>query len=355
MKIASNKTGLYLRLGAVAAALLFGQQALAAGTRAGTDITNTVSVDYFVGGIDQTDIPASVTFVVDRRVDYTLTLEGGALVEVSPGQNDAFFDIRLTNTSNSVLDFSIVLDQAGVTTVRGVADTADMTNPEYAVSADFVADTAPAQGGPQWVDELPADEDVLIRVWGDAALSLLNGQVAGIAVQTTAGEPGGVGVEGAVLDYTAAADDTTVQNVDANGNDGEEVAIDGFIVLSADLTVTKAAAYVSDPLLSGLAVPGAVYEYTITIVNASTTTAADTVTITDTMSADVTLALAAVNGSDIEVDNNGVVTACTASDADADGCALTAGVLTFNGLTIAADTTLVITYRVSINDPLITP
>ena len=121
-----TKMSLFLRLGAMAGMLLFGQQAFAVGTAAGTQIDNTVTVDYDVNGIDQADLTDTVGFVVDRRVDFTIDLVGGALVDVTPGEQDVFFDLRLTNDSNSPLDFSISLDQAGVTTVRGDTDSADM-------------------------------------------------------------------------------------------------------------------------------------------------------------------------------------------------------------------------------------
>ena len=80
MKLTSKTIGLSLRLGAVAAALLLGQQAMAEGTRAGTVIENTASVDFFVGGIDQTDVPSNtVSFVVDRRVNLAM------VTQMSPG------------------------------------------------------------------------------------------------------------------------------------------------------------------------------------------------------------------------------------------------------------------------------
>jgi len=133
MKIVTGKIGLILRLGITAIVLLLGQQALAVGTDAGTLIDNTVNVDYDVNTVAQTTLSDSVSFVVDRRVDFTLSQLGGALVNVTPGQPDAFFDLLLTNTSNSTLDFSIALNDA-IATVRGVPTTAIMSNIEYAVN-----------------------------------------------------------------------------------------------------------------------------------------------------------------------------------------------------------------------------
>ena len=84
LKLVSYKVGFLFRIGDLSDALLFGQQALADGTPAGTPISNTASVDYFVNGVDQDDISSNtVTFLVDRKVTFTLDLVGTELVPPS--------------------------------------------------------------------------------------------------------------------------------------------------------------------------------------------------------------------------------------------------------------------------------
>ena len=130
---------------------------------------------------------------------------------------------------------------------------------------------------------------------------------------------------------------------------------------TADLSVVKAYTVLSDPLGSGLAIPGAVIEYTVTITNASTTTDATDVSITDALDGDVTFNTGQYNGNDIEIDNDGTVTECSADLAasDTDGCSLDGVNLVVgnaNGpITVAADTTLVVSYQVTIPDPALTP
>ena len=69
---------------AVPLALVLCQPAYAAGTSAGTVISNSATVDYDVGGIDQDDITsAAVTFKVDRKVDLTM-VSATALVSSNP-------------------------------------------------------------------------------------------------------------------------------------------------------------------------------------------------------------------------------------------------------------------------------
>jgi hypothetical protein len=53
--------------------IMFGATpAFAVGTAQGTGITNTVNVDYQVGGVAQTQKTAADTFVVDRKIIFTL-------------------------------------------------------------------------------------------------------------------------------------------------------------------------------------------------------------------------------------------------------------------------------------------
>jgi uncharacterized repeat protein (TIGR01451 family) len=342
---------LVLRLGALLATLLLGQQAMAVGTRADTDINNTVDVDYQVGGIDQTTLSDTVTFKVDRRVDFTLEpVSTPDLEPVGPGQNDVFVDFLLTNLSNSDLDFTLALAQMTGGSVDGSGtDDADMTNIEYAVVT--AGDPTPTQGGAQYVDDLAADASVRIRVWGDAALALTNGQIAGIELTATAVELAGTEVApGAALAYGVANGDLTVENVDPDDADGVRVSNDGFIVQSAELTVSKAYTIQGGDFGSGLPIPGATVEYTITINNASTTASADNVVITDTLDTDLVFLPDQFAGDDMTLNGTG----CT-EDAGDDECERSGQDLTFNVASIPVSGSLVVVYRVTILDPATTP
>jgi len=358
MKIVTGKTGLILRLGMTAIVLLLGQQAMAVGTDVDTAISNTVNVDYEVAGINQTDLTSTVTFVVDRRVDFTLTQLGGALVDVTPGQPLAFFDLLLTNTSNSTLDFSIALNDA-IGTVRGQLVTATMDNIIYAVNTLVYtgAEADPVTTGPSYVDELAEDDAIRIRIWGDAALTLLNGQIDGIEVEVTAGEPDDIGTEGSALSYAGPNGDLTVENVAANDAGlGIEVQEDGFIVVTADLLVTKIYNVIAGDFGTGMPIPGATVEYTVTIVNSSAANA-DIVVFDDTIDTNVTLILdvAAYGGNDIDVDNDGTTLLCNVDvNGEGDGCDRTGADITVGAadligrITVVGGTTLTIQYRVTI-------
>src|SRR6186713_550227 len=104
MKITSNRLGI---VGACALALLGAQPAFAAGTTAGSTITNNVTVNYQVGGVGQTASTASNTFTVDRKINVTVADVNALTTTVSPGQLAAVTAYTVTNLSNAPLDFAL--------------------------------------------------------------------------------------------------------------------------------------------------------------------------------------------------------------------------------------------------------
>ena len=52
--------------------------AFAAGTTAGSTITNNVTVNFQVGGVNQNSVSASNSFTVDRKVNFTVAEDGNA-------------------------------------------------------------------------------------------------------------------------------------------------------------------------------------------------------------------------------------------------------------------------------------
>lgn len=358
MKLVNGKIGLMLRFSAAATALLLGQQAMAVGTAASTPILNEVTVNYEVGSVGQS-LTDSVQFLVDRRVDFAIVpVSVGDLETVTPGETDAWVDFHLTNLSNAPLDFSLLAPNTAGGVVDGSGnDDADMNNIRWGVSADLVSGTNPDPVFPpapaQFVDNLLPDQTIRIRVWGDADVTMALGEIAGVDLTATAREPG----SGAATDivYGGADDPDSVQSVAADVADGVagvEVSVDGFIVEDAVISVAKDFTVIDEGLGTHL-IPGALVQYEIAIEN-SGSAAATNVDISDDLNTQLALVLGAFGGSDFQiVVNGGAPTFCTAA-ADADTCAATGQVLTFDDLTITAATgpatpgTLVVTFQVRI-------
>src|SRR5215213_8219950 len=91
----------------LAAAAVAASPAFAAGTTAGTTVTNSVTLDYKIGGIDQAQLTASDTFTVDRKVNLTVTETGNSTTTVTPGQTAAVTIFSVSNSSNATLDFAL--------------------------------------------------------------------------------------------------------------------------------------------------------------------------------------------------------------------------------------------------------
>jgi len=84
------------------------QSAFAVGTPSGTTISNQATVDYSVGGVNQTQITsAAASFVVDSRIDLTVSEVSGNATQTTPGQNNVVATFRVTNTGNSTQGYQL--------------------------------------------------------------------------------------------------------------------------------------------------------------------------------------------------------------------------------------------------------
>src|SRR5215218_8055833 len=112
----------------LAAAAVAASPASAAGTAAGTTVTNNVTLDYKIGGIDQNQVTASDSFTVDRKVNLTVSEVGTTSTTVTPGQTGAVTAFTVTNSSNAPLDFALAGTQlSGGTAAHGGTDNFSVT------------------------------------------------------------------------------------------------------------------------------------------------------------------------------------------------------------------------------------
>ena len=374
MKTVKSKFGLLFRLGITATALLIGQQALALGTDAGTQVSNQATVSYSVGGAAQTPIDSDplgnsipgagnpTMFLVDRRVSFTLAPTDAVHTPVTPGGVDVFAAYTLTNTGNAIMDFRLTLAQlsSGDGAVNGLVDTdVDMSNVRIRVAnGDGAAGVPDLATDLDFVDELAEDATVVIYVFADAALALVNGDIANVELTATSADDATATATPLVLDPDLAESPgpdvpTIIESVFADlGLDGFEASRDGFEVVSSLLTITKTATVISDPFGSGKAVPGAIIEYVITVDNTLGLVDATNVSIADTIDADVTFVDEAYGaGQDVSFSTGGFCNA-DAADGDADGCSLDGANLVVGNvnlaITVAFGTSLTISFQVLI-------
>lgn len=284
---------------AIAMSALGAQAAHAAGTSAGTTITNTVTVDYKVGTISQTAKTATNSFKVDRKVNVLVETQDSATVQVTPGQAQVATKFKVTNLSNTTLDFALTAAQlSGTTAKHGGTDNFDVTISGIYVDTNNSGVFDSGDQAVTYLDELAADGQKIVFIVANVPLSLNTGDVAGVTLKATGFEGGGSGSQGSALGETTNADPMAVETVfgDAAGvSDGARDAAhsdgDDYTVLAAALSVAKTSRVVSDPVngtTSPKAIPGAVIEYCIAVSNATGSATANTVTVTDPVPANMT-------------------------------------------------------------------
>ena len=298
----TNKIKLLATGSCLALALLGATPALAAGTASGTTITNTVTVNFQVGGVSQTASTGSNNITVDRKVAIRVQETGSATTSVVPGQTTAVTTFTVTNDTNATVDIGLTAAQlVGGTAAHGGTDNFNLSglgvfqdtngNGTY----DSGTDTAVT-----YLDEVAADGVRTIFVVGGVAAGQVNGDIAGVNLQGQAREGGSAGAQGTVITATAGANTAGVDTVlfDSVGvvagdvaNDGKASDDDDFTVSAAILSVYKQSRIVSDPVngtTNPKMIPGATIEYCIVVANGAGGASATSVNISDPLPAQTT-------------------------------------------------------------------
>lgn len=326
----------------------------AAGTTAGTNISNVATINYSVNSVAQPALNANADFLVDRRIDLTLTAVLATYRDVTPGTAGNAIPFTLTNTSNAALNFALAA--GNVADPFGGTDNFNPTVNNVFVDSNANATYDAGVDTATTVDTLAADASITVFVVSTIPGGQAGGSIAGVSMTATARETTANG-GGAVTQDAGADVAATMQTVFADGAGPYDAARDAalsddgaFRVLGATVTVTKTETVISDPVNGGTNpkhIPGAIVEYTVTVANAATANAnADLVTLTDVMPANVTFqpnTYGAAQG--IQV--GGV--AKTNTNGDGDGADFTGSTVTVTIATLAPNTSTVITFRVAVN------
>lgn len=268
-----------------AAAALVPQTALAAD--AGVTITNTATVNYQVGGVPQTAVAGSISFVVDRRINMTVT----TLANVTSAPSSTFQAVQflVTNTSNTTMRFQLDAISRGTNTwtLTGAAVYRDNNSNGLYDAGDTVYANAGTFG------DIASNGTITVLIVGDIPAALPNGAAAIYDLMATAVDAGTLTVSSQTGGAGTLAGVDTVF-ADAAGSAAGDAARDGrhsaggtYTVSAATMAVAKTAAVYSDPsngTTNPKAIPGAVVIYTVTITNAAGA-AASNVSVTDNMSA----------------------------------------------------------------------
>lgn len=336
-----------LRASLVAGLALGGMSQAFALTAAGSTVANTASVDYTVGGVNQTDVNSNTaSFTVDRVINVTVTADNSPL-DVIPGSTANVLAFTVTNQSNDTLDFDLSVLETANATVLGVGtDGLDMASFTFFVDSngndvyDAGVDTATT------IDNLASTDNIKVFAVADAPTgTTLDGLYAGVAVIATAKNGDGSAITGVLTsaDANTAGMDTLygdAAGVTGDGvKDGKGSTYGAYKIATAKLDFSKTATIISDPVnltTNPKAIPGAVIEYCLVISNTGSATA-DSIVLTDHVPADTTY----VAGS-LRVGMGGTSSTCastggsTATDvADADIASATTSGGTFGNGTVS--------------------
>ena len=339
----------------LAAAAFTASPAFATGTTSGSTITNTVSLDYQVGGVAQSQVTASDTFTVDRKVVVSVSEVGSATTQVGPGQVTAVTTFQVVNSSNATIDVALSATQlSGGTAAHGGTDNFDVTGVKIYVDGngngtfESASDTLVT-----YLDQLAVDTPKTVFVVASVPVGRATGDVAGVKLTGTASEATAAGSLGATITATSGANtagvDTVLADANAtNGNtayDGMDFAQDDYTVLAATLTVTKTSRVVSDPVNGSTnpkAIPGATVEYCIAVSNAAGSATATNLSISDTLPSATTFV-----ASSIKVD--GTLTGSTCNADGVAGGAYASGVVSGSLSNVAAGVGRTLVFRVTVN------
>jgi uncharacterized repeat protein (TIGR01451 family) len=337
-----------------AAALLWGaaDSASAVGADAGITVSNTASVVYTVNAVVQPAVASNAAdFVVDRRIDLTVTAIGVTYTSVTPATNGAFL-FSVANTSNATLGFNLSAAN-NATDPFGGTDSFDPTTLTAVVDAGTIGTYEPLVDVATTMDTVA--EDGTFGVWIVAAIPGGQGNldIAAVTLTATARE---AGIGGAPLVQQAGLESALVmETVFADGIGDTGAARDAafsdsgaYQVASADVTITKTETLLWDPInlfVNPRHIPGAIVEYTITVANAAGGLSATTLTISDVLPANVAFvpnAYAAGFGIDLDGTDLSNATLDDAGD-------FTAGTVTVTVPTLLPTASAVITYQVTVN------
>ncbi len=354
------KTNIKLLLASsgIAIAALGASPALAAGTAAGSTITNNVTINYTVGSVAQTAINRSNDIIVDRKVNLTVVEVGTSTTSVVPGQSAAVTTFTVTNTSNSVLDLGLAAAQtSGGTAAHGGTDNFDVTG------VTMYVDTGTQNGvydagtdlAVTYLDEIAADAARTIFVVASVPITRVNGDVANVTLTAQAQEGGTASSQGANVTETSGANTAGMDTVfaDAAGaasgdaaRDGKHSDDDDYTVAAPVLTVTKQSRIVSDPIngtTNPKMIPGATVEYCIVVANAAAAATANSVNIGDTLPTQTTY------DSGYGIFENGTYTTGTCNLDGTAGGSFGSGAVSGTLGSVAGGTTKTLYFRVTIN------
>lgn len=293
----------------------------ALGTSPGTNITNTATLSYTIGGTAQPNINSNTrAFVVDNRLDFVVATTDVARVGVAPGQTGAVLTFTVTNTGNSTQDYSLTPTNNGTDPFGGTDNFDPSAFSVFVEDGTTPGGYQPLEDTATYIDELSSinlANQVTVYIVSTIPAAQANGSIAAVTLSAQVAVGGTGATQGADIttDDSGIVDDpATVQTVFGDGVGDTDLITDGlhsdtsaYEVQAASLSVNKTSSVRWDPInntTNPKAIPGAAVSYSIAISNAGPASA-NLTQITD--------ALAATLAFDADLTTNNLLTAESAA------------------------------------------
>lgn len=332
-----------IRAALIITTLLCSVEAYAVGVPAGTNINNTVTVNFQVSGVPGVAFDTNV-FQVQEIINVNLVSQDAGNVNVTPGATTQVLTFLLTNTGNGIEDFALVLSNS-----PAVIDDFDPFNGNIYLDGNGngtfdgpPADPlyAPGTNDPS-LDANGVDSQIIFLVsdipgtatTGQTGVSELTSNAltvgaAGAAAGTNLNGLGDGGID-SVVGTTQAT---------ANANGAYEVN-----AMPVDVSIIKTAQVVNDGNGCTVApcspIPGATIRYTLQVTVSGAGTV-DNLAITDPIPVDSTYSTETITLGGVALTDSGV---------DADAGNFSANTVTVDLGTISSPVTQFITFDVTIN------
>lgn len=332
-----------IRIALVITTLLCSVEVYAVGVPAGTNINNTVTVNFQVSGVPGVAFDTNV-FQVQEIINVNLIWQDAANVNVTPGATSQVLTFLLTNTGNGSEDFALALNNSPV-----VIDDFDPSNGNIYLDGN----------GNGTFDGLPADplyaagtNDPSLDANGvDSQIIFL---VSDIPATATTGQTGVSELTSNAL-TAGAAGAAAGANLNGLGDGGIDAVVGttqatavatGTYEVNAtpiDVSIVKSAQVVNDGIACTVApcdpIPGATIRYTLQV-NIFGAGTVNNLVITDPIPVDTSYSLSTIFLDGVNL---------TDSSVDADAGNFSANTVTVNLGTISTAVTHVITFDVTIN------
>ena len=267
--------------------LLGGINLYGAGIAAGTQVDNSVKLNYKVDGNPQSEVTSNTTsFKVDNKIDLTMSSQDNTAAKSDT--IDQILKFIVTNEGNKVQDYSL-------TSTQSTGDDFDTNNVEIYVDSDDDGIYDSSKDTKSYIDELAPDASITVFIISDVPTQS-DGDKSKHALIAQVAEGGNSGSQGADITKDDAGSADTAMGIEIvfadeagsedSNKDGKYSINASYIVSTAQLTAKKESCVVSDPF-NGTSnpkrIPGATVRYAIEIENTSNSKDATDVEVTDTL------------------------------------------------------------------------